>query len=474
MNPYEMIIASLDVQGAFPHAPHRLLTEVWDAMGLPFLSFMTGYIQTRLYAVITAAGLTPWTGTDSGVPQGGAEGPFLYLLVTVPLAFELARVYPWYAPYPLRSPLINFADDNLLTTATRHRDPENAGLPTTTEQASAILQLTTTYLDAHQLLVHPRKSVWLADAKTPTPHIWKGEPLHLEHTTVHLGVTQATRHHHITLPSKLEERLARLPQIARGDLLSTQGLAYFMEAVLNAAIGYQALHLPRPQDAQRHARQQVTKAWAQHGGWPTSFPKEAMMAHWRYYGDNTGALVDMAYAKHAAHLLHRVTHNHQPEVREAAAIRIKEAQMARNTCTRWILAQHGVSTSVGTGIWAQLQLLLPHHTHAILTNHHCDQQGATRGHTHRHQPTPGRRGGHPAPRGGHRHHSVYHPNTDEDHGPMRRPPRPVSFPTHNGQHATSSKRTSAHVLRRQGATCRGPRTSIRRTQPSSASTPGPA
>ena len=99
------------------------------------------------------------------------------------------------------------------------------------------------------------------------------------------------------------------------------------------------------------------------------------MAHWRYYGDNTGVLVDMAYAKHAAHLLHRVPHNHQPEVREAAAIHIKEAQMARNTCPRWILAQHGVSTSVGTGIWAQLQLLLPHHTHAILTNHHCDQQG---------------------------------------------------------------------------------------------------
>ena len=125
---------------------------------------MTGYIQTRLYAVITAAGLTPWTGTDSGVPQGGAEGPFLYLLVTLPLAFELARVYPGYAPYPLRSPLINFADNNLLTTATRHRDPENVGLPTTTEQASAILQLTTTYLDAGQLLVHPaNRSGW------PTP-----------------------------------------------------------------------------------------------------------------------------------------------------------------------------------------------------------------------------------------------------------------------------------------------------------------
>ena len=87
-----------------------------------------------------------------------------------------------------------------------------------------------------------------------------------------------------------------------------------------------------------------------------------MIGHWRYYGDNTCALVDMAYAKHAAHLLHRVTHNHQPQVREAAAI-------------RWILAQHGVPTSVGTSIWAQLQLFLPHHTHAILTNHHCEQQG---------------------------------------------------------------------------------------------------
>ena len=91
-------------------------------------------------------------------------------------------------------------------------------------------------------------------------------------------------------------------------LSPTQGLAYFMEAVLNAAIGYQALHLPRPQDPLRHSPQQVTKAWAQHGGWPTSFSKEAMMANWCYYRDNTGALVDTAYAKHAAHLLHRVTH----------------------------------------------------------------------------------------------------------------------------------------------------------------------
>ena len=154
-----------------------------------FLPLMTRYIKTRLYAVITAAGLTPWNSTDSGVPQVGAEGPLLYLLVILPLEFQLARVYPGKAPYPLRSPLINFADDNLLTAATRHCDPAKARLPTSSDQASANLQLTTTYLDAHLLLLHPRKSVGVGDVGSPTPDIRQGEPLHLEDTTIPLGVT---------------------------------------------------------------------------------------------------------------------------------------------------------------------------------------------------------------------------------------------------------------------------------------------
>ena len=43
-----------------------------------------------------------------------------------------------------------------------------------------------------------------------------------------------------------------------------------------------------------------------------------------------------------------------PSVREAAAIRIPATQEARNTCPRWILAQQGQPTDVGTNIWNQL------------------------------------------------------------------------------------------------------------------------
>ena len=87
MDPVSLIITSLDVKGAFPNNPHRLLRAVWKPMGLPFEGFLQAYLATRMYAVKTDVGTTPWVHSASGVLQGGAEGPFLFLLVTLPLAF---------------------------------------------------------------------------------------------------------------------------------------------------------------------------------------------------------------------------------------------------------------------------------------------------------------------------------------------------------------------------------------------------
>ena len=87
MDPISLIITSLDVKGAFPNTPHRLLQAMGEHMGLPFQGFLRAYLATRLYAIQTDVGTPPRTHPTSGVPQRGAEGPFLFLLVTLPLAF---------------------------------------------------------------------------------------------------------------------------------------------------------------------------------------------------------------------------------------------------------------------------------------------------------------------------------------------------------------------------------------------------
>ena len=94
MDPISLIITSLDVKGALPNTPHCLLLAIWEHMGLPFQRFLHVYFATRLYAVQTDVGTSPGTHPTSGVLQGGAEGPFLFLLVTPTLAFYIRRTYP--------------------------------------------------------------------------------------------------------------------------------------------------------------------------------------------------------------------------------------------------------------------------------------------------------------------------------------------------------------------------------------------
>ena len=64
MDPVKLIIASLDVKGAFPNTPWLLLEAVWKRTG---------------------ADLTPLPETGSRGSQGGAVRLFLYLLVRLPL-----------------------------------------------------------------------------------------------------------------------------------------------------------------------------------------------------------------------------------------------------------------------------------------------------------------------------------------------------------------------------------------------------
>ena len=206
IDPLDLIIASLAVKGAFLNTHWLLLEAVWKYMGLPFYNSSSDYIRTRKYTVRTGAGLTPFLGPSSGVPQGGAEGPFLYLLVTLPLALTIRQEEPAYTLYPLLSPLLGFPDDTNLTVAYSPQQPQTPGDgPTVTKQANDLLDVTISYVSRNNLIVHPTKWVAMnkgsAKASTLGP---RGPPMHVVEPTTHLGVIQTTNSGDTNLPPKLQ------------------------------------------------------------------------------------------------------------------------------------------------------------------------------------------------------------------------------------------------------------------------------
>ena len=314
MDPVDHILAPLDIKGAFPNTPWLLLEAVWKRMGLPFYNFASDYIRTRKYTVRTGAGLTPFLEQGSGIPQGAVEGPFLYLRVTLPLALTIEQDDPAYAPYPLLSPLVGFADDTNLTVAHAPQEPPtpDAG-PTVTKQANDLLDVTISYFSNNNLIVQPTTSVAMIKGSATAPALGpKGPPMQVVDATTHLGLIQTANPEDTTLPPKLQSHVAHLPRYVspatKALSPSHQSQAYYLTGVLNASIGFQALHLRHPTTALQPATRAVTKAWAAHGGWPISIPTRAIRAVWLHYGDAIEDEVKAAYTRHSALLLHCMTH----------------------------------------------------------------------------------------------------------------------------------------------------------------------
>ena len=191
MDPISLIITSLDVKGAFPNTPYGLLRAVWKHMGLPFQGFLQAYLATRMYANKTDVGTTPWVQPASRVPQGAAEGPFLFLLVTLPLEFHIRRTYPDVAPYPLRTTLLTFADDMAVVTATARQPLLTTPDPT---RATKVLHAFTNYLEGNQLLVHNVQSATMVHDASPTPLRPGDAPMNPVNTATYVGGPTSGHH----------------------------------------------------------------------------------------------------------------------------------------------------------------------------------------------------------------------------------------------------------------------------------------
>ena len=210
----------------------------------------------------------------------------------------------------------------------------------------------------------------------PPPPLCPGDPpINPVCTAIYLGVQQAATANGGTLQPNLIRQLTQTRVIARIVALSTQALAHFLQAVLQAALGFQALHLTHLKHMLQAATTTVRRVWTIHGHLPTSLPAPVRAASPPQYGYNSDHLVNNAYTAHTAAHLHCLMHNHEPEVKEVFTLTLREAEYHRNTCTQLILHQSGLPTKVGTRVWNHLQLLLPKHQHGIQTNHRCGETG---------------------------------------------------------------------------------------------------
>ena len=136
--------------------------------------------------------------------------------MTLPLALAIEQDYPAYAPYPLLSPLVGFADDTNLTVAHTPHEPHTPDTgPTVTQQANDLLDVTVSYLSHTNLIVQATKSVAMIKGSATPPTLGpQGPPMQVVTTTTDLGVIQAANPEDATPPPKLQSRLAHLPRYA--------------------------------------------------------------------------------------------------------------------------------------------------------------------------------------------------------------------------------------------------------------------
>ena len=271
----EALMASVDVNGAFPNTPHRLIEGVWRQLGLPYGDFVGKYLRTRRYAVATGKGCTEWVTPGSGVPQGGVEGPFLYMLAMLPQMSWIALEYSKLARTPHTSPAQAYADDVVPMAWD--------------EKAQQVVQdLMQRYGRDNHLVTRAEKSAVMRRGGKGDMALDVGDRmawLERAEEVVVLGHVQAMEPEGVRLAETLLRGFRAIRVVLRNHPPSVQTTLYYLRAVLNAVKGYQGMHLPYRRGQLEEVEGELLRLIRGYEGIATELPWCVLRSPMAYYGE---------------------------------------------------------------------------------------------------------------------------------------------------------------------------------------------
>ena len=127
---------------------------------------------------------------------------------------------------------------------------------------------------------------------------------------------------------------------------SVQTTLYYLRAVLNAAVGYQGMHLPYWGEQLEEVEGEVRRLIRGYEGIPTEVPWCVLRSRTAYYGEGMPTAGE-AYRAHTARTLSRMCHNQEEVVQRVCYHAVAEVQKEENMCPRYVWHRRRRLTAAG-------------------------------------------------------------------------------------------------------------------------------
>ena len=287
------------------------------------------------------------------MPQGGVEGPFLYMLAMLPLMSWIAREYP---------PHTSVAQAYVDCVVPMARDEKDQ---------QVVQELMQRYGRDNQLVWSAEKSAVLSRGGEGGMALDVGDRvawLQRAEESVVLGHVQTMEAGGVRLPKKLLGGFRAMLVVVWHHPSSVQATLYYLRAVLNAAIGYQGMYW---RGQVEEVEEEVRRLIRGYEGIPKEVPWCVLRSPTAYYGEGMPT-AGKAYRAHTARTLSRMCPNQEEEEPRVCYHAIAEVQKKEIMCRRYVWHRRGrLAAGKKECKWRVLQAVLPGEEHMLATNSTC-------------------------------------------------------------------------------------------------------